>query len=89
MGKPGRRHGLSSSAEYIGGWKRTEGTETSKYLQERKSIETPLVVASECGIAQTYRFPVGVVGARHGTGIASRTAWEGRPKRVIAPYAKV
>ena len=31
----------------------TEGTETSKYLQERTSIETPLVVASERGIAQT------------------------------------
>ena len=79
MGKPGRRHGLSSSAEYIGRRKRTEGTETSKYLQEKKSIETPLVVASECGLAQTYRFPVGVVGARHGTVRASRTAWEGRP----------
>ena len=31
----------------------TEGTETSKYLQERTSIETPSVVASERGIAQT------------------------------------
>ena len=31
----------------------TRGTETSKYPQERKSIETPLVVASERGIAQT------------------------------------
>ena len=41
----------------------TRGTETSKYPQERKSIETPLVVASERGIAQTT--PVrwgGVVG---------------------------
>ena len=31
----------------------TRGTETSKYPQERTSIETPLVVASERGIAQT------------------------------------
>ena len=31
----------------------TWGTETSKYPQERKSIETPQVVASERGIAQT------------------------------------
>ena len=89
MGKPGRRHGLSSSAEYIGRRKRTEGTETSKYLQEKKSIETPLVVASECGLAQTCRFPVGVVGARYGTVKVSRTTWESRPKRVRAPYTKI
>ena len=31
------------------GLKRTQGTETSKYLEERTSIETPLVVASERG----------------------------------------
>jgi putative endonuclease len=31
----------------------TQGTETSKYLQERKSTETPLVAASESGTAQT------------------------------------
>ena len=30
---------------------RTWGTETSKYPQERKSIETPRVAASEMGIA--------------------------------------
>ena len=29
------------------------GTETSKYPEERKSTETPLVAASEKGIAQT------------------------------------
>ena len=32
---------------------RTEGTETSKYLQEEKSIEIVLVAASERTIAQT------------------------------------
>ena len=37
--------------EYIGGLERTRGTETSKYPEERKSIETPLVVASERGPA--------------------------------------
>ena len=31
----------------------TQGTDTSKYLQERKSTETPLVAASEKGSAQT------------------------------------
>ena len=37
----------------IGGFKQTQGTETSKYLVERTSTETPLVVASERGSAQT------------------------------------
>ena len=32
--------------------KRTQGTETSKYLKERKSNETPRVVASEIGQAK-------------------------------------
>src|SRR3954471_753809 len=38
----------------IGGFKRTQGTETSKYLEERTSTETPLVVASERGPGQWY-----------------------------------
>ena len=37
----------------IGGFKQTQGTETSKYLVEQKSIEIPLVAASERGRAQT------------------------------------
>ena len=32
--------------------KRTRGTETSQYLEERTSTETPLVVASERGPGQ-------------------------------------
>ena len=32
--------------------KLTKRTETSKYLEEKKSIEIPLVVASEEGTAQ-------------------------------------
>ena len=39
--------------EYIGSWRRTRGTETSKYPQEKKSIEIPQVAASERGTAQT------------------------------------
>ena len=31
----------------------TKGTETSKYLEEKKSTEIPLVVASERGQGQT------------------------------------
>ena len=34
-------------------WKQTQGTETSKYLEEKKTIVIPQVVASEKGTAQT------------------------------------
>ena len=43
--------------------KRTKGTETSKYLQEKKSKEIPLVAASERGRGQTQSVRrLGVVG---------------------------
>ena len=42
------------TSEFIGGFKRTQGTETSKYLEERTSTETPLVVASERGPGQWH-----------------------------------
>ena len=51
MGKPGSSE--SSHTEFIGVWKRTQGTETSKYLEEKKSTEIPLVAASERGTAST------------------------------------
>jgi len=38
---------LLSSTEYIGTKKRTWGTETSKYPEEKKSTEISLVAASE------------------------------------------
>ena len=53
MGKPDPAKSGSLPAECIGRLKLTQGTETSQYLQERKSIETPLVAASESGKAQT------------------------------------
>ena len=39
--------------EYIVGNKRTEGSEPSQYLQEKKETSIPRVVASEIGTAQT------------------------------------
>lgn len=50
MGKP---NGISrySLPEYIGSGRRTRGTETSKYPEEKKSIEIPPVAASERGLA--------------------------------------
>ena len=38
-----------SHPEYIGMWRRTGRTETSKYPEEKKSTEIPQVVASERG----------------------------------------
>ena len=81
MGKPGRGHARSSRAEFIGTRKRTQGTETSKYLVERTSTETPLVVASERGSAQTGRkqFQPGLWDLNVGFKRVSRTDWKVRP----------
>jgi hypothetical protein len=49
MGKPTSQE--VSASESIGCEKRTRGTETSKYPEEKKSTEIPLVVASERGAA--------------------------------------
>jgi hypothetical protein len=37
--------------------KLTQGTETSKYLEEEKTIVIPSVAASEMGIAQNLKVP--------------------------------
>ena len=39
------------AAEHIGCWRRTRGTETSQYPEEKKSTEIPSVAASERGLA--------------------------------------
>jgi hypothetical protein len=46
-----RRDYLPTRDEYIVTRSLTQGTETSKYLKEKKSTEIPLVVASERGTA--------------------------------------
>ena len=46
-----RRDYLPARGEYITTRQPSQGTETSKYLDEKKSKETPLVVASERGPA--------------------------------------
>ena len=46
-----RRDYLPASGEYIAVWQPSQGTETSKYLKEKKSTEILLVVASERGRA--------------------------------------
>ena len=47
----------SSCTEYIGAAKRTWRTETSKYPEEKKSTEIPLVAASERGLALKLPIP--------------------------------
>ena len=78
------------AAEHIGGGGATRGTETSKYPEEEKSNEIPLVVASERGRGQTggCASAAGVAGPETWEERASGTAWEGRRDRVRAPYAK-
>jgi len=63
MGKPGRGHALSPSAEFIGRKGLTQGTETSQYLQEEKETSISSVAASERERAKTCGMlkPVGVV----------------------------
>ena len=62
-GNPHRFISMYPLAEYIGFRRRTEGSETSQYLQEKKSKEIPVVAASEPGIGQTSEFRLaGVVG---------------------------
>ena len=45
-------------AEFIGGCERTQGSEPSQYLEEKKETSIPKVVASEIGTAQTRSISV-------------------------------
>ena len=92
MGKPGGGHAPSPAPEYIGSREPTGRTETSKYPQEEKSNEIPLVAVSEGGRAQTGPSGPGLQG-RSGACPApmesvAEAAWNGPPERVRAPYAK-
>ena len=92
MGEPGGGHTPPPRAEHIGAPEATRGTETSKYPEEEKSNEIPLVVASERGPRANRRLLRRRRGCRT-THMAvtnprgSGTAWEGRRDRVRAPYA--
>ena len=92
MGQPGILNRMSSRTEFIGAWKRTQGSETSQYLQEKKSIDIPPVAASEKGRAQTVSSNRnGVVGLLQGLPgklqrlVVVEGPWKGQPQRVIVP----
>src|SRR5947209_20200511 len=73
MGQPGSSRGESSLARA----KRTQGTETSQYLEEEKSIEMPQVAASERGSSlNRASLTFGVVGPTDGTVHASSSPLE-------------
>ena len=73
MGKP--TASAVSSPEFIGCGGDTRGTETSKYPEEKKSTEIPLVAASERGAADKQS--------------SSGTFWKVGRYRVIVPYMKL
>jgi hypothetical protein len=79
----------SLCAEYIGTQSKTQGTEPSQYLQEKKSTEIPGVAASETGRAQTVvSNHCGVVGRfiwESERWVLEERYWKGRPKRVSSP----
>ena len=94
MGKPTKSHFLVLPAEYIGRIEVTGGTETSKYPEEEKSNEIPLVVASERGYRTNRQLRKRWRGCRtihcgvtklRGSGIA----WKSWRDRVKAPYANL
>jgi hypothetical protein len=53
MGKPTAGNAAVPLTESIGELERTEGSETSQYLEEKKAKAIPRVVASESGAGQT------------------------------------
>jgi hypothetical protein len=79
MGKPDILNRMSSRAEFIGAARRTQGSETSQYLQEKKSTEIPAVAVSEPGKAQTDSSDrVGVVGLLRGLAREVTKTWDSR-----------
>ena len=101
MGEPDGGHAPSPAAQHIGCEEATRGTETSKYPEEEKSTEIPVVAASETGRCPNRhgRHSLGALACRCCGGRCpgapdpgrghkperSRTAWEGRRHRVRAP----
>jgi hypothetical protein len=85
MGQPDPGNTGSSPAESIGGLRTTEGTETSHYLQEKKTNVIPLVAASEMGTAQTGRH---VKACRFcATGVAGGCRTQLQQGREVTKYA--
>ena len=80
MGKPTAGNAAVPGTEFIGDEERTEGSETSQYLEEKKANAIPRVVASESGRGQTAAGNcVGVEGPQKGLRPCRRAVWKGGP----------
>ena len=80
MGKPTAGNAAVPCTEFIGAAERTEGSETSQYLEEKKAKAIPRVVASESGEGQTAGGnSVGVEGPHLGPVLCRRAVWKGGP----------
>lgn len=78
MGQPSRSNVLESCTEYIGAGGEPREVKHLSTWRKGNQTETPLVVASEKGIAQTsLALQAGVVGLQRGRPRAIRTAWKG------------
>ena len=77
MGEPDCGHAQLLYSEYIAVKRHTQGTETSKYLKEKKTKVIPSVAASESGLAQTIESNLyGVVGRQCRTELVRRSGLE-------------
>ena len=87
MGKPSWGNIQLLTTEYIGCVEAYQGTETSKYPEEEKTIVIPSVAASERGEAQTRELALWGCGTSHMELQRSRLneeVWKGPPKKVKA-----
>src|SRR2546430_9661052 len=86
MRRPTEGNAAVPRGESIGSQERTEGSETSQYLEEKKANAIPSVVASESGTGQTAGGnSVGGVGPHLGPVLCRRAVWKGGPQSVKAP----
>jgi hypothetical protein len=87
MRKLGWGNSQSPCTEFIGAMERTQGTETSKYLEEKKETSIPSVAASESGHSPNRDSSRGCGASRGYKTVGSGSVWKVAPERVKVPYA--
>ena len=78
-GNPAVRNNCYFVLSKVGTIERTEGTETSKYLEEEKSIEISLVAASERETGQTVMLAWRGCRTQQRVSNVKRSVWEVAP----------
>ena len=66
----------------------SRGTEISKYPEEKKSNEIPLVSDERTGNSPNPRFIEGVVGPQYSNEVDRKMLWNKQPKKVKVLYSK-